>query len=253
MCRIYYTDEHTAVMTRAGTNTANNHHIIARATDQQDFDHEETSYTLTTRVEVSADRSNAQGRPSCKWVEARFSLKEEGNSRGTNVGHLYSYAVNRTLTNGKGRKKQFAWVKDTLTATDDDDDITELETVMQTLYDSSGNVKDEVNDYSDELSADHVLFIDTLQVSDKYSGTGLAQLAMGACHRLLPRLGNGHAFQGTIVLSPAASEKHKKDNGKSDIEIERGLIRSYQRSGYKVWIQGEESVEGSVTVVGRTL
>ena len=56
-------------------------------------------------------------------------------------------------------------------------------------------------------------------------------------------------------MSPATSEDYKDEQEieKTEAEIERALIRSYGRSGYKVWLKGAEEEDGSVTVMGRIL
>lgn len=178
---------------------------------------------------------------SCLWYEARFSLKGEDAKKGANIGHLYGYVIHKN--------EDGLWIDELITG----EGGMEVQEIMRLLYNKAGAVRQAFTNHTKELSQDRILFIDTLVLDTEYHGTGLAQLAMASFHRLLPRINNGFAYSGTAVLSPAASEDFKKESEKSDVEIERALVRSYERSGYMVWVRGEEEVEGSVTVMGRVV
>lgn len=212
--------------------------IAARAHTEQKYTSKDdgASGMLTTRLEVQWE---------CTWecavfIEARFSLKMEGNARGTNIGHLYAYFVDTS------EKDLFA---SELLATSGDDKP-DIETSLQTIYTKKGNIRAAFKAHRANLTKGRLLYIDTLQLQEKYHGKGLAQLAMSSFHKLLPLLADPYAFSGTVVLCPAASADYKKENDKSDVDIERALIKSYTKSGYEVWLQGAEDVEGSVTVMG---
>ena len=139
------------------------------------------------------------------------------------------------------------------------DETKELRAITRMLYTKAGSPRVAVG-RSEQLPHDKLVFIDTFILQDAYRGRGLAQQALRNFHKLVPHLAD-HDFadheddserdsETTVVLSPAGSASVRIDNGKSDVEIERGLIRNYGKSGYEVWIQGDEGVYGSVTVLG---
>lgn len=199
--------------------------------------------TLTTVVEVeeSAYRCGV-------WYEAKFSLKMKDDQETQDIGHLYSYLIDTKVKDEKGKS---LFLSEVLTTSGDK--RWEVERVMQTIFTKAGKVRAGFKANRAELDSDRLMFIDTLKLDEKYRGKGLAQLALSSYHDLLPTLTDPYAFSGTIVLSPAASEDYKKKNSKSDVEIERALIRSYEKSAYEVWLKGKEDVEGSITVMGRTI
>lgn len=212
---------------------------------QQDYTdaNDGSTGTLTTVIEVqeSAYRCGV-------FVEAKFSLKMEDDKQARKIGHLYSYRIN---TKAKDENGKSLFLSEVLTTAGDE--RLEVEKVMQTIFTKAGNVRAGFKAHRAELDGDSLMFIDTLQLNEKYHGKGLAQLALSSFHDLLPTLTDPYAFSGTILLSPAASGDYKKKNGKSDVEIENALIRSYEKSDYEVWLKGKEDVEGSITVMGRTI
>lgn len=54
----------------------------------------------------------------------------------------------------------------------------------------------------------------------------------------------------TCVLSPARSATSVVENQRSDIGVERLLIRTFERNNFEAWLQGDREEEGSVTVMG---
>lgn len=219
---------------------------LARAQASQPYHLDGKKYTLTTRLEVTRARIDNHSRTlgSALWYEARFSLRADDENRGKNVGHLYAYAVDKT-------KQDSVSIAEIL---QQPNESSELSIVLQALYAVTGAVKRSLRDHAAELQQDHIMLIDGVVLNKEFHGKGLAKLAVEAFHSLLPTLPNGFDWTGTIVLCPAASgEENRKDNGKSDVEIEKALIRSYEKVGYEVWLKGEEHKVGSVTVMGRVI
>lgn len=219
--------------------------ILARTQGTQAFSSDDAEYMLTTRLEVTKARSAGQVLKSAIWYEARFSLKEEGAGRGKNVGHLYAYMVDKTELDEQNKP---LWLSEILAP---HADRSELQSVLQELYTAAGTVKKRLRSYSEELRQDRIIFIDGLVLDAKFRGKGLSKVVMEAFHHLLPALAGPYAYTGAVVLSPAAAEDQEIKEGKTVVDVENGLIRSYERVGYKVWLKGDGHVADSVTVMGR--
>ncbi len=135
--------------------------------------------------------------------------------------------------------------------------LSELRLILQTLFTKPGRPRANVKAFREHLLASNLLFLDTIKLDEEYRGKGIAPLALQSYHALV--LGLLHAEDGeatsatTALLSPARSSNTALAKGKSDVDVERGLIRAYRRSEYEVWLQGAEEEEGSVTVMGRVL
>ena len=221
--------------------------IVARTNETQDYvDRDGNHALLTTRLEVQADCQHG----CCAFVEARFALNmdADGKKRAKNVGHLYAYLVDRAAQDEAGG--ELLYLSELTSSTHE----SEVASVFREIFTKEGNVRATFEAHKERLTNDEkILFIDTLWLREEYHGKGLAQLAVSSLHSLLPQLTNGYAFQGTVLLSPAASADHKKKNGKSEADVEAALIRSYEKSGYEVWKKGSEEVEGSITVMGKVI
>ena len=220
--------------------------VLGRAEYTTPFYLDGKQHTLTTRLEVKRARGDrGQLLDTVHWLEARFSLRAAGERRGENVGHVYAYVVDKTQEDTHHNP---LWLTEILA--DKDAEITELRITLGELYDEAGNVRDQVDEWSEDLQDDHILFVDTLMLDESVRGTGLSEVAMQTFHRTLPYISNGRGYTGTIVLSPAASGDYRGSSDKSDAEIEAHLIELYQKVGYDLWVKGDEEEEGSVTVMG---
>ncbi|KAK5129154.1 hypothetical protein LTR08_003795 [Meristemomyces frigidus] len=222
--------------------------IAARASETQVYtDREGNTGTLTTRLEIQAESEHA----CCAFVEARFALKMDGaneKQRAKNIGHLYAYLVDRTALDKAGGRPLY------LIELTNSSHTSEVATVFCEVFTKAGDVRAALEAQRQQLAGEEeILLIDTLWLREEYHGKGVAQMVVSSFHSLLPRLTNGYAFRGTVLLSPATSANYKKDNGKSDVDVEAALVRSYEKSGYVVWKRGSEEVEGSVTVMGRVI
>lgn len=204
--------------------------ILGRAQESQndyDFNAKGTDYKLTTYVEVR-EATGEDGRvlDSILWVEARFSLKQAGATRGVNVGHVYAKKVDKTVLDAGVP----VWLSETLTeGAKKDKEIGELSTILQELYDEDGDVHDQiknmVQEYQDradsvqhqaidvkaDLKGESILFVDTLLLDGDFRGTGLSKVAMQAFHRLLPRITNGHSYTERLcsVQHPAVTSEEE--------------------------------------------
>ena len=233
--------------------------------------------TLNTKIEVEEYADNE----SLRRLEVEFRLRTGRQTKGPEIGHLIAWLVDTTAANSiRAKQAQISEVlapKDKKKAStakgskerkrdegdeDEDEDeevdvMKELKNTLNVLFTKAGKLRSTVKEYQDELSSSRLIFIDTLFVDEDYRGTGLTQLGMQSLHHLIQYVDlegeSEEARPVTIVLSPGASEEHPIPNGKTPVEIERSLIRSYEKSDYKVWIQGDEDIEGSVTIMGRVV
>lgn len=185
-------------------------------------------------------------------LEVGLYLELKGGEEGKKkVGSVIAYMVNRIRLpddNSPSRFVEELMVRNTLKPdrrTGDEDSTGELRQILRMLYRRNGAIQNNVTEHEDALSEERLVFIDTFKLNDHCS-TGLAQLALRSFHQLIAR----YLEVRTVVLSPARSEGSEW-GALNDVEIERRLIRAYRKNRYEVWIQGDEDVEGSVTVMGR--
>ena len=140
-----------------------------------------------------------------------------------------------------------------------DDETSELRVITREVYKKTGGGApcSKVEHFGDQLTHDRMVFIDTLFLENDYRGNLISQKILQSFHNLIQKLIKQHAatnqHAATILLSPAKSADVGWDNGKSEVEIERGLIRTYRKVDYDVWVKGDEKKPGSVTVLGRTI
>lgn len=166
------------------------------------------------------------------------------------AGYLIAYVMNNTITSDT-RRNQFVQellTRDTLDAdpeTGDDDPTNELRGICRLLYTKQGMVRQTVRVYEEALSEERLLVIDTWKLEDQYRSTELSGLTLRSFHDLIRQF----LEVRTVVLSPARADDSNWGT-LTDVQVERILIRVYSRLGYDVWIQGDEDVEGSTTVMG---
>lgn len=187
--------------------------------------------------------------------EAGFHLARP-NSK-VQIGELVCHVVERSGA-------QVTWAKEILTSRKGDQ-LSEVQNILRALFTDRGRLRKHLDKYKAALAGDKLLVIDTFRLERPYRGTGLAQDAIAAFLdglKKVRRHGAGDedwTFDGPVVLSPAAdgTEKRKlqaiQANGEivDDVVVERKLIKSWEKSGFEIWVLGDERVEGSVSVMGR--
>lgn len=223
--------------------------VLATHTVSSEYSDGKQSGTVTTVVKVQR-YNNYQ---SCRRLEVGVKLKMGTECQAEEVGYIVAWYVDKAVQPAKGKA---LWTAELLKH--DATDLTkELGFITQMLFTQAGQPRAKLKDLRDQLASSNIIFIDTVFVEAQYRGTGLAQLAMQSFHSLIPQIigqaPESEQSNAMAVLSPAASNSVKFDNGKTPVQVEKSLIRFYGQSGYEVWIQGAEEVEGSVTVMGRSL
>ncbi|SMR55130.1 unnamed protein product [Zymoseptoria tritici ST99CH_1E4] len=187
-------------------------------------------------------------------IDADFFLKAPGATKKKQIGEIVTYLVDMSA----GEEEQFKngrWVSELLRPKGED----EVQLIFQTIFTKTGAVKKKLVDRTAELTNENLLFIHTFALShpEAYGGTGIAQDAMNVFMAALPNLPEPWAYTGAIVLSPAADEEVKAARVKAgtwtdDAQAEAGLIVSWEKSGFEVWLRGNPKTENSVTIMGRS-
>lgn len=180
---------------------------------------------------------------------ADFFLQASRGGEQKDIGQIVTYVVEKDTKDGKGKP---VWIKELLTTTKKD---IEVSTIFKMLFTKTGAVHADFKKYSKELSASRIMFIHTCTLAPPYRSLGLAQVAMQAFFQGLPKVTQGYEFTGPIVLSPAADETAKAEMVEAGVwtdeaTAEAGLIRSWGRSGFKVWLQGSVEEEDSISIMG---
>ncbi|CAK1367769.1 unnamed protein product [Cercospora beticola] len=145
----------------------------------------------------------------------------------------------------------------------------ELQLTLQNIYTKAGEVRPEFFDHLDDLlprislagpSNNQLLCIPEFFLHQPFRGTGLAQGVLQNILLWITTLGSPSVLfpGGTVILSPAAFRttmeevRGKRATDWDYVEAERKLVRSYEKSGFEVWWQGDEDRGGrAMTIMGR--
>ncbi|KJX97033.1 hypothetical protein TI39_contig586g00007 [Zymoseptoria brevis] len=187
-------------------------------------------------------------------IDANFFLKAPGATKQKPIGEIVTYLIDMSAGEGE-QSKRGQWVSELLRPKGED----EVQLIFQTIFTKTGAVKKKFVDRTAELTNENLLFIHTFALShpEAYGGTGIAQDAMNVFMAALPNLPEPWAYSGAIVLSPAADEQVKAarviaGRWTDDVQAEAGLIVSWKKSGFEVWLRGNPKTENSVTIMGRS-
>lgn len=223
-------------------------------------DEAETEEDPTLKVERNADlvivaRFEVTGHDtyeSVTEISADFFLRNGDGGAEKNIGSIITDVVTKSFKDDQGVKE---WIKELLTPKPGEAEIDEVSKVFRTLFDIKGAPQKSLTKYRRELSAGRNMFIHTFQINEPYRGLGIAQIAMQAFFQGIANLSDDNDYEGPIVLSPAADADARDamqaaGTWTDEASAEAGLIRSWGKSGFEVWLRGEADVEGSVTVMG---
>lgn len=148
--------------------------------------------------------------------------------------------------------------------------LDELQLTLQNIYTKAGEVRPEFSDHLDDLlprislagPSDQLLYIPEFFLHQSFRGTGLAQSVLPNILSWITTLGIPSVLfpGGTVILSPAAFRttmeevKGKKATDGDYLEVERKLVRSYEKSGFDVWWKGDEERGGrAMAIMGRRI
>lgn len=221
---------------------------------------ETRSGTLRIEIEVQA----YEPYEACTRLEVNISQRLNRAKKYTNIGYMVGFLVDKTTTSkikqskskSKSKSKVALWVKELLRQEEqlEEDQTHQVREISRALFNKTGGVRATLRAHRDELSAERFLFIDVFMLYDAYRQRGAGRQPMRMFLQLLPLvLGaeEGESADVPCILSPGASEDVTIENGKSVVEIETALIRSYERNDFEIWLQGDPDVENSLTVMGR--
>lgn len=222
---------------------------------------------LTTEMALAPDSSC---RSCITRVEARITLENDSGEKEVVAGYK-SYMLDKRVRS----RRALAWLSETLSEPldykhdrlnhsvpeDPQDDLTKI---LQLLFDHDGKVREQFLQWADMLTGERIHYIDTFEVAERLRGTGMARVAMNCYKEALRRLEDGHAFNGTIILSPAGlrsvREKMQQDPKragkplKSFLEIEDALVTGYKQDGFTVWHRGDRTQQGAaITIMGMSM
>ena len=195
------------------------------------------------------------GYKACRRLEVDLDLDVQGEAT-EEVGYLIGWIVDKTLQSADERE---LWLTELIDQNDygAGDGTSELRMVTRKLFRKYGEPRAAVQYHTRALTREKMVFVNTLVLDEVYRGTGIAQEVMTTFHALIREMIDPQAAAdkvlASIMLSPAKSSSAAWENGKSDIEAKQGLIESFQKERYEVWIGGPVKKQGSVTVIGRTI
>lgn len=223
--------------------------------------------TFTTEIVLAPDRSH---RACIKEIQARITIDNEAGEKEV-VAAFKSYTLDKSVRS----RRAPAWWSEILAEPLEykhdkhnhsvpDDPQDDLMKVFQLLFDGGGKVKEQFVAWADILTGERIHYIDTFEVAERFRGTGMARVAMKCYKEALQQNDDGHAFNGTIILSPAGlrsvREKMQQDPKragrpiKSFLEIEDALAKGYERDGFEVWHRGDRAQEGAaITIMGMSM
>jgi hypothetical protein len=230
----------------------------ARKASQKDADEDasiefSTAQSLSCSLIMECELQSHEKHSCITKINADFFLKASGGQKQKRIGEIVTYLVDMPNA-GKGKSRTGDWISQILAPKEDRD---EPQLIFQTIFTDTGAVRKPFASHRPELSTENLLFIHTFIMDPAYAGTGIPQDAMNAFLQALPNLPDDWGYTGAIVLSPAADaevkEKRVADGTwKGDQHAEDGLIASWKKSGFEVWLRGAADVENSVTIMGRS-
>lgn len=198
-----------------------------------------------------------------------FHIRLLHRPRKVKEGYIHAYTIDRSPNS--------TWIQDLLeplvkgykpgqrTMVHHDPDqhpgVEEIHMMMQNMYhQADGEVREEFEAHAEELSQEKLHFIGEFEVTPQHRGRGVAQKCLQTYISLLPTLGGGVEYDGSVTLSPAGFLNVRMQmmrNGKKPVgswsEVENKLIRSYMKSGFEVWCKSDPKFarQGGITIMGR--
>ena len=157
-------------------------------------------------------------------------------------------------------KKTASWIQELLRDQyqyDDDDQTISLREVCQALFTTSGAPRAILSESRQELEVDTFVFIDNFEIYHTYRERGAGVSPMRMFLNMIPQVvGRAAGSEEPVtayLLCRARSASVKINRKKTDVEVEQALARTYRRNNFEVWLQGDPTVEDSLTVMGRVL
>ena len=175
----------------------------------------------------------------------------------TEIGFIVAFVVDERM---KQTKKTESWIQELVQDQyqyDDDDQTRPLREVCQALFTTSGAPRAILSESRQELEVDTFVFIDNFEIYHTYRERGAGVSPMRMFLNMIPQVvGRAAGSEEPVtayLLCRARSASVKINRKKTDVEVEQALARTYRRNNFEVWLQGDPTVEDSLTVMGRVL
>lgn len=207
---------------------------------------------LTTTLKVKAPTALT----CIKVIEATFYWKAKNRSTRVDIGYAWCNLIDRAVTDKNGQK---LWLQELLNTGYGDCDVPESVNITRHLFEPDGGLRDAVKQHAAFLNGDDpLLHVDTFMLRPAHRSKKLGAHALAALHDVLPKLNNGFAFSGPVILSPCNlsttdSAKYLADKGLTSYQQEEFLIKFYQKAGYTLFLRGTDEVDGTINVMGRSV
>lgn len=203
-------------------------------------------------LRVDAEVQTHEGYNSLHRLEVGINRKLGREKEYTEIGFMVAWIVDKKVK--QPQKKKALWIEELLEQNDafDSDGTHGLREACQYFYAKSGTPRAKLSSVHEKLACDKFVYIDYYELYGTYRTKGAGTQPMRLLLELLPKILQKE--EGEIVpvmLPPARSESAELNHGRSNADVEAGVIRAYQRNDFEVWIHGR--VEGGVTYMGRML
>lgn len=208
----------------------------------------------TVKVEIQLGEYTSY--KSCKRIDVDIFQKPERARGWSHIGFLIGAYVDKDLKRASNKTSTPLWVEELLQQDDQTkkDDMYELRRITRFIFNKTGDVSDKFGHVSHELTSNAFVFIDTYKLYTQFRIRGAGVQPMRMLLDLLPQvLGEADQVEIPCILEPAHSAGTVIDNGMSSVEIEAKLMKSYRKSGFDVWVQGDPEDDSSMSVMGRTV
>jgi hypothetical protein len=217
----------------------------------------------TLQVKVGIDEYESY--ETCRRLEVTASQRLGRARKWTEIGYMVAFLVDKEIKTPRknGRKGRTGlWIDELVKQDDlegddpDDPDQTHgVREASRVLFTKTGTVRARLKKYQQELSSDRFVFIDTYKIYEAYrvksAGRQPMRMFLDLLSQVLATEGEEDAPQVPCLLSPARSADAKIDNGKSDLEVEKGLIKAYQKNNFEVWRQSDPAEADVITIMER--
>ena len=176
------------------------------------------------------------------------------------IGYIHSWRIDKPNRRTRNPKAKTRWKNDFLRKNPHKrfpPAGSETAGCLQALFTKAGLVKPELEDQSNILDDEPLIFLQMIYLFPQFQGKGLLRDVLTGFHELLFKLPEWYSFDGPVVLVPAAPDgvRGQSWNAKSDQQledVERTLARAYTtHGGYTVWVRDQVVYSKGVTVMGR--
>ena len=228
------------------------------------FDHNEVTLRISSQVHKDPTKfaSRLGYRAGLTLIQSNQD-EEDDEGTATLVGYIHTWRIDKPTATYPNVVKD-NWLRELVRgAVKKTAPIRETSLCMRALYTEKGNVRAELADRTADHTAElqrSLIFVQMIYILPEFQGTRLVDSALAGYNEALSTLPEWYAFSGTLVLVPARPEGERGDGwgDETDANVEDRLIRTYERSGYKVWVRdvrvrASTGKDSALTIMGRTI